>query len=96
VWFWATYWRRKNLEQLPRALLSAVALCGPLGFIALEAGWIVTEAGRQPWVINGVMRTTDSVTPAGGVPAMFYGFAVLYFVLGATVFVLLRRLRRTA
>ena len=96
LWFWAAYWRRKNLEQLPRALLWAVALCGPLGFIALEAGWIVTEAGRQPWVINGVMRTTDSVTPAEGVPAMFYGFAVLYFVLGATVFVLLRRLRRTA
>lgn len=95
LWFWATFWRRKEFALLSRMLLWAVALCGPLGFVALEAGWFVTEAGRQPWVIHGVMRTADSVTPAAGVPTMFFGFAVLYFILGATVFVLLRRLRRT-
>jgi cytochrome d ubiquinol oxidase subunit I len=65
-----------------------------LGFLALQAGWIVTEVGRQPWVIYGVMRTRDAVTPATEVGASLVGFAVLYTALGIVVVVLLRRLAR--
>jgi cytochrome d ubiquinol oxidase subunit I len=65
----------------------------PMGFIALEAGWMVTEVGRQPWVINGVMLTRDAVTPVQSVEPMFVGFALLYVVLGVTTVVLLRAMR---
>lgn len=93
AWFWAAYWRRGDAALANRPLLWAVAVCGPLGFVALEAGWVVTEVGRQPWVINGVLRTSEAVTPSAGVPLMFYGFAVLYLVLGATVALSLGNLR---
>ena len=71
-------------------------ICGPLGFVALEAGWVVTEVGRQPWVIHGILRTSEVVTPASGVPAMFYAFALLYLTLGTTVVLLLWNLRSAA
>ena len=92
AWFWWTYWRQRDVLLDRRNLLRAVALAMPLGFIGLESGWIVTEVGRQPWIIQGVMRTADAVTPAAGVPEMFIAFTVLYAVLGVTVIVLLRRL----
>lgn len=95
VWFWGSFWRQRHLIQERRWLLRGLACAAPLGFIALEAGWFVTEAGRQPWIIHGVMRTKDAVTPASGVPEMFLAFTVLYLVLGVTVVILLRRLRLT-
>ena len=64
VWYWLTRWRHRALgvdAALPRGLLLGLAGCAPLGFIALEAGWVVTEAGRQPWIIYGIMRTADIV-----------------------------------
>ena len=92
VWFWATWlWQRGDCTSR-RMLLRAIALALPLGFIGLEAGWFVTEVGRQPWIIQNVMRTRDAVTPAAGVPEMFIIFTILYAVLGTTVIVLLRRL----
>lgn len=93
AWFWGAWWRRKEAALASKALLRAMVICGPFGFIALEAGWVVTEVGRQPWVINGIMRTSEAVTPASGVPAMFFAFALLYLVLGATVILLVRNLR---
>ncbi|MBY0395151.1 MAG: cytochrome ubiquinol oxidase subunit I, partial [Thermoleophilia bacterium] len=96
AWYWAAEGRRRGGWPPGRALLWAMALAGPLGFIALEAGWVVTEVGRQPWIIHGVMRTRDAVTPARGVPAMFFGFAGLYLLLGVTVVSLLWRLRGLA
>ena len=69
-----------------------MSVAAPLGFIGLEAGWFVTEVGRQPWIIQHVMRTRDAVTPAAGVPAMFFAFTALYLLLGITVIVLLRRI----
>ncbi len=91
--FWVAYWRRREGAFSSRALLLAITLSGPLGFEALEAGWVVTEVGRQPWVINGILRTKDAATPVGGVPAMFYAFTLLDVVLGSTVLLLLWRLR---
>ena len=95
IWFWGAYWLRGERTFASRPLLWTLVLCGPLGFVALEAGWVVTEVGRQPWVINGIMRTSEAVTPAAGVPAMFYAFVVLYLLLGATVVLLLWRFRST-
>jgi cytochrome d ubiquinol oxidase subunit I len=96
AWFWAAYWRRGEEAFSNRALGRAIVLCGPFGFLALEAGWFVTEVGRQPWIINGVLRTREAVTPAAGVPGMFLAFALLYLILGTTVVLLLRGLRSPA
>lgn len=93
LWFWIAFWRGSERALSSRPLLWAVALCGPLGFIALEAGWMVTELGRQPWIIHGRMRVSEAVTPAEGVEAVFWGFFGLYLLLGATVATLLWRLR---
>jgi cytochrome d ubiquinol oxidase subunit I len=89
LWYWWTRWRR---PEEGRALLWAVAAGSPLGFLALQAGWIVTEVGRQPWVVYGIMRTADGVTPVGEVPATLFGFSALYLVLGAALAYLLRLL----
>ena len=67
-------------------------LSGVLGVAALEAGWIVTEVGRQPWIIYNVMRTADAVTPAPGVWYTFAGFIGLYVILAVTLVWLLLRL----
>jgi cytochrome d ubiquinol oxidase subunit I len=64
----------------------------PSGFLALEAGWLVTEWGRQPFTVRDVLRTADSVTPVGNLAAPFVAFALLYLFLAFMVAVLLRRL----
>ena len=84
VWF-----RRRG--ALPRWLLWAVVACAPLGMVALEAGWVVTEVGRQPWIIYGIMRTKDAVTPVPGMVYHFYLFLGLYLTLAAATVWLLRR-----
>jgi len=63
----------------------------PLGYIALEAGWVVTEVGRQPWIIYGVMRTKDAVTPMPGIAYSFYIFSAIYVSLSIIVTFLLYR-----
>ncbi|MGH2368376.1 MAG: cytochrome ubiquinol oxidase subunit I, partial [Chloroflexota bacterium] len=79
-----------------RLLLWTLVLAAPLGFLALEAGWIVTEVGRQPWIIYDVMRTSEAVTPAAEVGASLAGFVLLYSGLAVTLVFLLRRLARGA
>lgn len=74
-----------------RAYLPAVVLAAPMGFIAIEAGWTVTEVGRQPWVVYGVLRTADAVTPMPGLIVPFLLFTLLYCFLGAIVAWLLYR-----
>lgn len=85
----AFLYRRGQLEH--PIYLRALMVCAPLGMVALEAGWVVTEVGRQPWVISGVMRTADAVTPMPGLAAPFLAFSALYLVLGVVVIALLRR-----
>jgi cytochrome d ubiquinol oxidase subunit I len=66
----------------------------PIGFIAVEAGWTVTEVGRQPWIIQGVMRTADAVTPMPGIAWSFYLFTAVYFSLSLiVVFMLYRQIK---
>jgi cytochrome d ubiquinol oxidase subunit I len=66
-------------------LLRAMVAAAPLGLIAVEAGWVVTEVGRQPWIIYGVMRTADALTPMPGLTVTFALFSALYIFLGVTV-----------
>jgi cytochrome d ubiquinol oxidase subunit I len=62
-----------------------------MGFIAIEAGWTVTEVGRQPWIIHGVLRTAEAVTPMPGLIVPFLLFTLLYCFLGVIVVWLLYR-----
>jgi cytochrome bd ubiquinol oxidase subunit I len=82
--------RRRDLSA-HRWLLRLIVLTSPLGFVAIEAGWVVTEVGRQPWVVQGLLRTEDAVTPMPHLAVPFVAFSALYLVLGVTVVVLLRR-----
>ncbi|HEU4760762.1 MAG TPA: cytochrome ubiquinol oxidase subunit I [Gemmatimonadales bacterium] len=84
LWAGWRWWRRKrDAWHASRHFLLAVGISAPLGFIAIEAGWIVTEVGRQPWIIYGIMRTKDAVTPMPGLIVPFLTFTVLYLLLGA-------------
>ena len=87
--YWFLRWRKR---QFGRWSLGALVLSGVLGVAALEAGWIVTEVGRQPWIIYNVMRTADAVTPAPGIWLTFSGFMLLYAILAITLVWLLLRL----
>jgi len=72
--------------------LRALVLAAPLGFIAIETGWVVTEVGRQPWIIFRVMRTSEAVTPMPGLIVPFVTFTLLYILLAiVTVWLLLRQ-----
>ncbi|WP_346882485.1 cytochrome ubiquinol oxidase subunit I [uncultured Algibacter sp.] len=66
-------------------------LLAPMGFIALEAGWIVTEVGRQPWIIHNIMKTKDAVTPMPGMIYSFYMYVILYAILTVAVTWLMAR-----
>ena len=90
LWVAWVAWRRGEVSG-DRRLLVAIALAAPMGFIAIEAGWTVTEVGRQPWIIYGVMRTADAVTPMPGLVYPFAVFTVLYCFLGVIVAWLLYR-----
>lgn len=78
-------WVRKREVARNRPLLTFLALLTPAGFIAVEAGWVVTEVGRQPWIIHGFMRTADAVTPMPGLVIPFTIFTGLYLFLGVIV-----------
>jgi cytochrome bd ubiquinol oxidase subunit I len=92
VALWGAYraWRRKSLPD-SRWFLRAVVAASPLGFVAIEAGWTVTEVGRQPWIIHGVMRTAQAVTPMAGLKIPFITFTLIYIFLAAVVVWLLIR-----
>lgn len=83
-------WKQRD-RIFGRPYLWAVTVCSPLGLLAVEAGWVVTEVGRQPWVIHKVMRTSDAVTPVGGLALPFAFFTLIYLSLGLFAARLLRR-----
>ncbi len=91
----ALWWKRKRVAT-DRWFLFAIVGCGPLGLVAMEAGWCVTEMGRQPWIVRGAMRTRDAVTPFHYLEAPFWIFGALYVFLGITVVYLLWRQLRAA
>ena len=84
LWVAVSAWRRRDIAT-DRRLLAAIAAAAPIGFICIEAGWVVTEVGRQPWVIYGVMRTAKAVTPMPGLIVPFLVISALYCFLGVIV-----------
>jgi cytochrome d ubiquinol oxidase subunit I len=84
-------WKWRDALTAPW-FLRLVGLATPLGFVAVEAGWTVTEVGRQPWIIYGIMRTRDAVSP---MPGLVWSLAIslaVYLLLSALALVILRRL----
>jgi cytochrome d ubiquinol oxidase subunit I len=81
-------------RPLARWLGCGIAAGPPLALAALEAGWFVTEFGRQPWIARGLLRTADAVTIAPGVAVQFYAFSIIYVILAAMTWWLLRRVDR--
>ncbi len=86
-------WRRRRLPITPW-FYRGLVLAGPLSIVALIAGWITTEVGRQPWIVYGVMRTNAAVTGAGGVPVGYGILALVYLGVACAVVWILRRLAR--
>jgi len=77
-------WKRRPLST-HWTYLKLLVLCGPLGFLALEAGWMVTELGRQPWIIFGILKTRDAVTKVQHLQLPFLLVSALYCALGIVV-----------
>jgi cytochrome d ubiquinol oxidase subunit I len=89
IYLFALWKKRAWLVQ--NWFLKLFIVATPLGFIAVEAGWTVTEVGRQPWIIQGIMRTSQAVTPMPGIHYSFYLFTFVYFTLSVAVIFLLDR-----
>ncbi|HEV2787331.1 MAG TPA: cytochrome ubiquinol oxidase subunit I, partial [Solirubrobacteraceae bacterium] len=89
--FLLTWLRKRRLPKSPW-FYRAVVLAGPASFVALIAGWITTEVGRQPWIVYGVMRTEQAVTAANGLEVGYATLVAVYLALGGAVVWLLRRL----
>jgi cytochrome bd ubiquinol oxidase subunit I len=93
AWFgWLAWWRRRVPDD--RWLLRAVSVSGLLALVALWAGWVVTEVGRQPWTVVGLLLTRDAVTRSGNIWLFFGGTLLLYAAVGAATVVALRLLQR--
>ncbi len=93
LWFGIAWWRRRDVPA-SRWFWRGAAGSGALSVIALEAGWITTEVGRQPWIVYGILRTRDAVSSAAGLRYGFYGVLAIYAVLTVTTIYVLRRLAR--
>jgi cytochrome bd ubiquinol oxidase subunit I len=91
AWYLFTRVRRKRVPS-GRWFYRALAVAGPASLVALIGGWVTTEVGRQPWVVYHVMRTTDAVTAAGGIPVGYGTMAAFYACLIVAVAWILRRL----
>jgi cytochrome d ubiquinol oxidase subunit I len=93
LWLGIGWLRKKDFPQ-SRWFLRATAVSGVAAVVALECGWIVTEVGRQPWIVYNVMRTSDAVTGASGVWVTFAAVLALYVALGAALIITLRAMSR--
>jgi cytochrome d ubiquinol oxidase subunit I len=84
-------WFKRNRLETCRWYLRVMMYAIPLPYIAVELGWVVTEVGRQPWIVYGVMRTADAVSPipGGHVAMSLAAFVILYSLLGLTAFALM-------
>ena len=93
AWFGFVWWRRRDLPKT-RWFLRAVAVSGVAALAALECGWIDTEVGRQPWIVNGFMRTNQAITGASGVWVTFSIVIVLYTAIAVATVLVLRTMAR--
>src|SRR5579862_5131496 len=88
IGLWAL-WALMRQREFGKWLLIALSIATPLGFICVEAGWTVTEVGRQPWIVAGILRTADAVTPMPGLIVPLLTFTALYVFLGVIVIYLM-------
>jgi cytochrome d ubiquinol oxidase subunit I len=93
VWLAFSWWKKREIPQTPW-FLRAVAVSGGGAILALWCGWIVTEVGRQPWIVQGYMRTEEAVTEAGGIWFSFATVLLLYAAIGTIAILVLRRMSR--
>ena len=93
AWLGFAWWRRRDIPKT-KWFLRATAVSGLAAIVALECGWIVTEVGRQPWIVYEVMRTEDAVTQADGVWVSLGVVLVLYTALGIATVMVLRAMAR--
>ncbi len=93
LWFGFVWWRKRDIPRTPW-FLRAVAVSGVGAILALWFGWIVTEVGRQPWIVQGYMRTEEAVTEADGLWFAFGGVLILYAGLGTGAILVLRAMSR--
>jgi cytochrome d ubiquinol oxidase subunit I len=89
LWAGFLWWRGQIFGS--RLFLRAMLASTALGFVAIEAGWMVTELGRQPWIVQGVMRTSEAVTPMPGLVVPFSLLTLIYIGLAVVVVALIRR-----
>jgi cytochrome d ubiquinol oxidase subunit I len=93
VWLAFAWWRRRDIPATAW-FLRAVSVSGAAAVVALWCGWLVTEVGRQPWIVQGRMRTSEAVTEAGGIWFAFAAVILLYAGLGTGLVLVLRTLSR--
>jgi cytochrome bd ubiquinol oxidase subunit I len=93
VWFVIAYWKRRDVPHL-RIFLWVAASAGVLSYIAIEAGWVTTEVGRQPWIVYNVARTSSAVTSSSGVNVSLAVVVVLYLALATAAILVLRAMTR--
>jgi cytochrome bd ubiquinol oxidase subunit I len=93
LWLGATWLFRRDMPRSPW-FLRATAVSGVAAIVALECGWIITEVGRQPWIVYGVMRTEDAVTDASGVWVSLGVVLLLYAAVGTATVLVLRAMTR--
>ena len=92
-WLGWAWWRKRDIPQT-KWFLRACALSGVSAIVALECGWIITEVGRQPWIVYNVMRTSDAVTQASGIWVTFSLVLAIYVLLGTVLVATLRAMSR--
>jgi cytochrome d ubiquinol oxidase subunit I len=93
AWLGWVWWRRRDLPR-GRWFLRCVALSGPVALVSLEAGWVVTEVGRQPWTVVGLLLTRDAVRTDGGLWPYFGAALALYVAVGTATVLALRSMHR--
>ena len=93
LWYWASWIFRRDMPRSKWFLRCAVA-AGPLAVLAMEAGWTVSEVGRQPWIVYNKMRVEDAATTNTGVWITFIAVTILYIGLGVTTILVLRGMSR--
>jgi cytochrome d ubiquinol oxidase subunit I len=93
VWFAVSWIRHRDVPR-SRPFLWLASAAGVLSIVALEAGWVVTEVGRQPWIVHGYLRVDQSATTNGGVWITFVVIALLYLAVATTLILVMRRMSR--
>jgi cytochrome d ubiquinol oxidase subunit I len=93
LWFAVVWWRSRAVDP-HRWFLRAVAVSGVVSIVALESGWVVTEVGRQPWTVVGLLLTRDAVQTSGNLWPLFAGALLIYAGVTVGAVYALRALRR--